>query len=90
MSDRGRKLTDEQRKVVDDATTSVADAFAAAWSRISEAGVDLGGEPEGTPCRLCECESFTLGSGSPATGGLLCRRVFPARCGHHFTNHDVF
>ncbi|WP_328929897.1 hypothetical protein OG429_38495 [Streptomyces sp. NBC_00190] len=79
-------VTEEQQKVVDDATASIADAYADARSRVSEAGVDLGGEPEGTPCRKCGCKSFVLGTG----GGLICTRTHPAPCGHHFTSHDVF
>lgn len=89
MSDSRRILTEEQQKVVDDATARVADAYADASSRVSEAGVDLDGEPDGTPCREpeCGCKSFVLGTGTPS---LLCRRTHPARCGHHFTRHDVF
>ncbi|MGW1995290.1 DUF6422 family protein [Embleya sp. NPDC001921] len=80
-----RKLTEEQQKVVDDAVTSVAEAYNDARSRVRAAGVNPDGGG-GTPCRLCGCASFVLGG----DGLDECNRFSPTRCGHDWGVHDVF
>lgn len=89
MSNGGRKLTQEQQKVVDEAAATVAKAYGDARSRVLEAGVDLNGDGT-SKCRLCGCDSFVFGTSSSEDGLGNCRRTSPAGCGHDWESHDVF
>lgn len=85
-----RNLTDDQRKVFQEATEMVEEAVQQARARIAEAGIDL---PElGVYCHSCACDNFTPSDSSRPMGGPCATYVVQdqRKCGHSWFRHDVW
>lgn len=81
MAKERRKLTGEQRKILDEADANITRAYQDAREKLSAAGWP---EPtnESTECLVCDCEEFL-----PAHGIHRCARP---RCGHSIIRHVGF
>jgi hypothetical protein len=87
MAQERRKLTEEQRKILDEADAAVTRTYQEIRAKLLAAGW-----PEPTngssQCLVCDCEAFLPPTPGPGHGNpLLCAR---SRCGHSFIRHDVF
>jgi hypothetical protein len=80
-----KELTEEQQKAVYDAEEMLKRTHNEVRARLAGVGLDIPPEQGGTPCTLCDCETFVVEStGLP---GIICSRP---TCGHSFFRHDVF
>ena len=84
-----RKLTEDQRKILNGSEAGIAQAFEELKRKLVGAGYEPaeahGRAPawEGTPCHQCDCPAFQH---SGLHGLLKCARP---TCGHGFVWHDV-
>ena len=86
MTSKSRKeLTEEQQKAVYEAEEMLKRTHDEVRARLAVVGLDVSSLEGGSPCTLCDCESFVPEStGLP---GIVCSRP---TCKHSFLRHDVF
>ena len=70
-----KKLTAEQRKVLDEVESSLADAIGAGRRRLKDAGLIPDSEPH-LECLACGCDGFRFGGPGGTCANPSCRHPF--------------